>query len=138
MATLSVIQEQDTGALTDLEKELVRQLLSITGKAGTATYIDSNTRMVNTTPAQRQIIRALLLDYDDISFDTTKARGGSEGTDYDPERDKAAIVKELRRMLYPSLSNDSPDLVDATNSFVPEGTIRMVPVIYKVGSDELS
>jgi len=135
MATLATIEEQDSGPLTDLEKELVRQLLQITGKAGSATYIDSNARMETLTSPQCQIVRALLLDYDDISFDTTKAKG--KGEDYDPERDKAAIASELRRMLYPSLSNDS--IVDITDiHFTPLGTIKLVPVNYKVGTDELS
>lgn len=134
MATLAVISSQVTTPLTDLEKEIVRQLLGITGKAGTATYIDSDARMSSLMPPQRQIVRALLLDYDDISFDTTKAKG--KGEDYDPERDKAAIAGELRRMLYPRTENE--DVISITDtSFTPLGTIKMLPVIYKVGSDEL-
>lgn len=134
MATLAVIADQETGPLTDLEKELVRQLLGITGKAGTATYIDSNARMELLTAPQRQIVRALLLDYDDISFDTTKAQG--KGEDYDPERDKAAIAKELRRMLYPNTANMFPEDSDNSTAYIPAGTIQMIPVVYKVGSDE--
>jgi hypothetical protein len=130
----SQIQELEAGPLSDLEREIVRQILNISGTAGNAVYLDSEARMTLLTPPQRQVVRALILDYDDIGLDTTKAQG--LGRDYDPERDKEKIASELRRMLYPSAANDP---TTANNSgYQPSGTIFLIPVSYKVGSDELS
>lgn len=135
MATLAQIKAQSKAPLKDLERELVRQILSITGKAGSATYIESEARMTGLTLSQCQVVRALLLDYDDIGFDTTKAQG--LGRDYDPERDKDRLAGELRRILYPSTIHESPEDGDGSG-YVPSGTIQMIPVVYQVGSDELS
>jgi hypothetical protein len=135
MPSIDEIRDLDDSTLDDLEREFVRQILNITGKAGTATYIESEARMNLLTPSQCQVVRALLLDYSDIQFDTTKAQGN--GKDYDPQRDKAYIANELRRMLYPSAVNDDPSLENG-GSYVPAGTLTMVRAEYAVGSDELS
>jgi hypothetical protein len=135
MATFAQIQDQEAGPLNDLEREIVRQILNITGVAGSATYLDSNARMTLLTGSQCRVVRALILDYDDIGFDTTKAQG--LGRDYDPERDKDRIAGELRRMLYPTDANNNPE-DGSSGSYQPAGTIQMIPVTYGVGSNELS
>ncbi len=114
---------------------MVRQILNITGRPGTATYIESEARMSGLTGAQNQIVRALLDDYSDISFDTTKAFG--KGTDYNPQRDKAAIAEELRRMLYPSAANElNEDGTVTIITYSSPGTISFVPAEYLVGSQD--
>ena len=135
MATRAIIEDQDSNPLNDLERELVRQILGIIGKAGTATYIESEARMELLSAPQTQIIRALLLDYDDISFDTLFVVGGNRGANYSPQRDKEAIANELRRMLYPTDANEDP----STSTYTTYGTINFIPVEYKIGSEgELS
>jgi len=130
--TFEEISDLSPLTLNSLEREIVRQLLSITGKAGTATYIDSETRMSALTASQNQIVRGLILDYNDILLDTTKALGGSKGVNYDPERDKEAIARELRRLLYPSSVNEAPD--EDTEGFSPLGSIHFIPTVYKSGN----
>ena len=137
MASLEQIRNFDTTQLEDIEREMVRQILNITGKAGTATYIESELRMSLLTGSQNQIIRGLLLDYDDIQFDTTYVSGGPSGASYNPQRDKDAIAKEIRRMLYPNSSNEITEEDSQANLFAV-GQLLMIPVEYKVGSDELS
>jgi len=135
MATRTTIEEQDSNPLDDLERELVRQILGIIGKVGTATYIESEARMDLLTSSQCQIIRALLLDYDDISLDTLYVAGGSKGANYSPQRDKEEIAKELRRMLYPSVANENP----SSSTYTTLGTISFIPVEYRTGTEgELS
>ncbi len=135
MATRETIEEQDSNPLNDLERELVRQILRIIGKAGTAVYIESEARMELLTAPQCQIIRALLLDYDDISLDTLLVSGGSRGANYSPQRDKEEIAKELRRMLYPSIANEDSE----ASTYAPFGTFNFIPVEYKIGTEgELS
>jgi len=132
MPTLDELRDLDGTPLDDLEREQVRQLLNITGKAGTATFIESETRMSLLTESQNRIVRGLLLDYDDIGFDTLFVQGGTKGADYNPQRDKAAIANELRRMLYPGASNEVPDV----SSYIPSGSIQFVPVEYVIGSQD--
>jgi hypothetical protein len=137
IATLEQIKDFDTAPLDDIERELVRQILNITGKAGTATYIESEVRMNLLTSAQNQVVRGLLLDYDAISFDTTFVVGGSSGANYNPQRDKEKIAFELRRMLYPNMTNEITEEV-AQNNLFAIGKIVAIPVTYKVGSKEMS
>lgn len=132
MPTLTQIQGKPSTPLDSLEREIVRQLLSITGKAGSATYVESETRMNLLTPSQCQLVRGLLEDYDDISLDTTKALGGKQGVNYDPERDKEAIARELRRILYPSAANETVGEDD--EEYAPLGAIHFIPVEYKTGN----
>lgn len=132
MPTLGVIQDQLTTPLNDLEKEMVRQIVGITGKAGTATFIESEARMSLMSTSQNQIVRALLLDYDDISFDTLYVSGGSKGANFSVPRDKEAIANELRRILYPSEANETPEI----SVYSALGTIHFIPIEYDIGVKE--
>jgi hypothetical protein len=131
MATREIIEEQDDSPLEDLERELVRQIVGITGKPGTATYIESNARMSALLPVQTQIVRALILDYDDIGLDTLSVAGGSRGANFDVQRDREAIATELRRMLYPSAANEAPE----ESTYTSVGTIHMIPIEYITGPE---
>ena len=133
MATRSVIEAQDTTPLDSLERELVRQIINLTGRPGTATYIESEARMDALTASQCQIIRALILDYDEISLDTTRIFGGSRGADISAQRDREAIATELRRMLYPT---SGMDVNGGLTVYTTSGTIKMVPVEYQVGTQD--
>jgi hypothetical protein len=137
LATLEQIREFDTTPLDDIERELVRQILNITGKAGTATYIESEVRMNLLTGPQNQLVRGLLSDYDEISFDTTFVSGGSNGANFNPQRDKEFIARELRRMLYPNSTNEITEEV-AESHLLSIGKILAIPVSYEIGSKELS
>jgi hypothetical protein len=138
MATFEQVQEFDTSTLDSLEREFVRQLLGITGKAGTATYIESESRMSGLTGSQNQIVRGLLQDYNDIAFDTTSVLGGDKGVNFNPQRDKSLIANELRRMLYPSEQHEV-GFIEVVPANAPMGSINMIPVTYEVGSqDEFS
>jgi hypothetical protein len=135
MPTFEQIQEKDTIALDDLEREMVRQILGIVGKAGTATYVESEIRMAALTGVQNQIIRAIIDDYSDISFDTTYVAGGSKGTNYNPQRDKEYIANELRRMLYPSAIHETTSITEIEETLSAFGTIQFVPIEYKIGTE---
>jgi hypothetical protein len=137
MPSLDEIRDLDTTPLDDLEREFVRQILNITGKSGTATYIESEVRMNLLTSSQNQIVRGLLLDYEDIQFDTTYAAGGTSGANFNPQRDKELIARELRRMLYPGSVNEITEEI-AESNLLAVGKILAIPVQYKIGSSELS
>lgn len=132
MATFQQLQDFDTTPLDDLEKEVVRQIIGISGKAGTATYIESNTRMSALTASQNQVVRGILLDYDGIGLDTLSVSGGQKGANYSAPRDREALASELRRILYPSASNDDP----GTSTFTTMGAINVVPVTYLTGDQD--
>src|SRR4051812_25892769 len=101
MPTLSEIAGKPSTTLDDLEQEVVRQIIGVTGDAGSATWGDSHTRMLALTGQQNQIVRVLIDQYlEDIGFDTASISGGSNGVDYDPLRDKKGIAQELRRIIY--------------------------------------
>jgi hypothetical protein len=108
---------------------MVRQIVGITGKAGTATFIESEARMSLMSNSQNQIVRALLLDYDDISLDTLYVSGGTKGANMSLPRNREAIANELRRILYPTSTNEDP----GTSVFIPLGAISFIPVVYDVG-----
>ena len=108
----------------------MRQIIGITGRAGTATFIESESRMAALLPSQCQVVRGILLDYDNVGLETLSVLGGQKGANYNIPRDKEALATELRRMLYPSASNDSPEL---GSSYTPVGSISVIPVTYLVG-----
>lgn len=130
MATLELIRSQLDDSLDELEREMVRQVIGIDGKAGSANRTESEVRMDALLPEQNQIVRALLIDYDDISFDTTRIHGGGDGVDVDPTRNKLAIANELRRMLYPTEYHDPLLTTDNGSS------IKFIPITYNTGSAE--
>lgn len=132
MPNFSEIHNQLTTPLTDLEREIVRQVLNITGEAGSANYIDSQTRMSGLTQSQNQVVRAIIASWlEDIGFDTTKTTDKSE-INYDTTRDRDALADELRRMLYP----DSRNNPFVTTDTLPVGSLTFIPINYGVGSDE--
>jgi hypothetical protein len=131
MASKELIEDQDDSVLDDLEKELVRQIVGITGRPGTATYVESNARMSELLPVQTQIVRALILDYDEIGLSTLSVIGGSRGANFDVQRDREAIATELRRMLYPTEANENPNI----STYSPLGTIHMIPIEYSTGPE---
>lgn len=113
MATRAQIEAQPTTPLTDVEREIVRQILGIDGRSTSAVYQDSDARMSALSGPQNQLVRALILDYDDLSLDTTRMAGN--GLDYDPTRNRMLIAAELRRLLYPGDRND-PLIYDVSRS----------------------
>jgi hypothetical protein len=121
----------DDSPLDDLERELVRQILGIDGRAGSAIYVESETRMDGLTSPQNQLVRLVLEDADEIGIDTTKVKGGSKGADIDPERDESKAAKLLRRMLYPSARNNDP-----LNFINPPtlGQLQFIAAQYEIGT----
>lgn len=121
----------DDSPLDDLERELVRQILGIDGRAGSAIYEESETRMDGLTPPQNQLVRLVLEDADEIGIDTTKVKGGSRGADIDPERDESKAAKLLRRMLYPTARNNDPlNFIDPPAL----GALQFIQAEYIIGS----
>jgi hypothetical protein len=120
----------DDSPLDDLERELVRQILEIDGRAGTAIYIDSEARMEGLTPSQCQLVRLVLEDADEIGIDTTKVKGGQKGADIDPQRDESKAAKLLRRMLYPTDKNDPLNFIEPPAL----GAFQFIQAEYIIGS----
>lgn len=120
----------DDSPLDDLERELVRQILGISGRAGSAIYIDSEERMDGLTAPQNQLVRLVLEDADEIGIDTTKVKGGNRGADIDPDRDESKAAKFLRRMLYPTSKNDPLNFIDPPAA----GALQFIQAEYIIGS----
>lgn len=135
--TLRPVEENIPSTPLDaLEREYVRKVLGINGRAGSAIYVESENRISALTPAQCQIARIILYDIDAFGIDTTKVIGGNRGLNYDPERDEGKGARDLRRMLYPTDSND-PILTPAGPVGNAYGVIQSIPAEYKVGTNEL-
>ena len=134
MPTLAQIQSQLTDALTSLQKEIVRHVIGINGRASSSVYIDSEERFTVLTDEQCQLVRALLTEYEDIENATTAIHGASDGLDVSFNRDRELIAQQLRRILYPTDLND-PNFTSGTN---PAGSLNFIPVTYSNGSAEFN
>jgi len=94
MATLETIESKSSAALTQLELEKVREIVT-GGRLFLAA--DSIANAVNDlTPEQRQATRADIEEWDALGFGTEKIRPtGGDGLDYDVERDRAVVRRRL-------------------------------------------
>src|ERR1051326_3915647 len=131
MPNLTEIQSKPGTTLDDLEMEIVRQIIGVSGAADSANYQDSRTRMLALPSEQNKIVRVLIDQYlQDSAFDTTEIAGGSDGMDYSPVRDKNAIANELRRIVY------GADFSNPDSDEQLQGVLRMIPVTYESGSKD--
>ena len=129
MPNLTEIQSKPGTTLDDLEMEIVRQIIGVSGAADSANYQDSRTRMLALPSEQNKIVRVLIDQYlQDSAFDTTEIAGGSDGMNYSAQRDKQTIAAELERIVYGLEPNNEDN--------VSSGSIKMIPVTYSTGSPD--
>ncbi|MFN7949440.1 MAG: hypothetical protein U0Z53_29055 [Blastocatellia bacterium] len=92
MPTLAEIQAQSSAAFSALEQQYIADVCLET-VASIATSLDG------VTAEARQAIRADLAAYGAIGDGTEKLRGGSDGIDFDADRDREGIRRRIRRRL---------------------------------------
>ena len=133
MATPDELREFDDSPLDDLERELVREALSIDGRAGEAVYEDSEVRMLALTPSQNILMRKYLtIDLPSVDEDRdVKVIGGDDGKQYNPSDRDNWVQRAMRRMLYPDTHNNP---VNGSNG--PQSLIHSIPIVYATGSTE--
>ena len=111
MPSSITIDIQDTGALTALEVERVREI------CGLKTYTEAESLTGVLNQVQRQATRADIATFDAIRDGTVALDGGRDGVNYSQQRDKEEVRQRLRLRLgldaiNPQLSSDAAYLVN--------------------------
>lgn len=91
MPTQTLINGQPTIALTAMETERLAEMLDCLSSEALA--------LANVlTAPQIQIVRACILDWDEVGDDGTMIDGGRDALDYDPQRNRRIIREILLRI----------------------------------------
>lgn len=94
MASLETISEQSAAPFTALEVEKVREI--VTGGRLMISLESIQDALEDLTAAERQATRADIAEWDELGSGTEKIRPtGSDGLDYDVERDRAFVRRRL-------------------------------------------
>lgn len=106
---LTTIADQDSGAFSALESEIIYQIAfrqryavdkyDVDGVTVVTAREQVDDGITALTSVQRQTIRAYLEYLGETGVDTFKKRGGQDGIDFDPVRDADESEKAICRMV---------------------------------------
>jgi hypothetical protein len=102
MPTQAQIQLQTSDALTDLQKERIREITRIA--PGSEDFNRLEDRLTGASGVMNQILKAEIVQWDRIVQGTVQVKGGEDALNFDPERDRLAITQRVRvRLMFEEL-----------------------------------